>query len=103
MLVGERKQDRVIDEFIVAACVPRDAHASGTLDEAEELLSAHPELAVRDIHVAAIVGDPDAVRLLLSCDGGLAMARGGAYGWDALTYLCFSPRRAHAAAARAGR
>lgn len=71
------------DEFIVAACVPGDTHASGTLDEAEAILSAHPEVAEGDIHAAAILGNPELAR-----DGG--RARGRAAGWDALTYLYFS-------------
>ena len=78
------------DEFIVAACVPRSAHASGTLEDAEAILAAHPEVALVDIYAAAILGDPPTVRRLLTDDGGRARARGGPYGWDVLTYLCFS-------------
>jgi ankyrin repeat protein len=77
--------------FITAACVPRDAsHASGTLENAEAILAAHPEIAKSDIHAAAILGDETAVRRLLKHDGRNATAKGGPYGWDALTHLCFS-------------
>jgi hypothetical protein len=78
------------DEFIAAACVPRSAHASGTLEEAEAILAAHPQVAVGDIYAAAILGDSPTVRLLLADERGRATVRGGPYGWDALTYLCFS-------------
>ena len=48
--------------FIEAACVPLDrGHASGTLECAEAILAAHPEVASSSIHAAAILGD-DAVR-----------------------------------------
>jgi ankyrin repeat protein len=73
------------DAFIVAACAPPGAHASGTLDEAERLRPA-----VAGIHVAAILGDAERVRALLAEDPSRATERGGPYGWDALTHLCFS-------------
>jgi hypothetical protein len=40
--------------FIRAACVPVDRswHASGTLDEAQVILAAHPEVSGSSIHVA---------------------------------------------------
>jgi hypothetical protein len=78
------------DEFIVAACAPRADHPSGTLDDADAILAAYPEVATRDVYTRAILGDDDGVRRLLEQDARLATVRGGAYGWDALTYLCFS-------------
>jgi ankyrin repeat protein len=78
------------DDFIIAGCVPRAAHASGTLDAADALLVARPELAVGDIYTAAVRGDVDRVRALLAEDPGRATAPGGPYEWDALTHLCFS-------------
>jgi ankyrin repeat protein len=79
-----------VDEFIVAACAPRSAHPTGDLEAAEAILKAHPDLAAGDIYAAASLGDAECVRRLLADDPALATARGGAYGWDALTYLCFS-------------
>jgi ankyrin repeat protein len=77
--------------FIVAACIPRDAwHASGTLERAEAILAAHPEVAGSNIHAAAILGDDAAVGRFLAADARNATAKGGPYGWDALTHLCFS-------------
>jgi ankyrin repeat protein len=82
--------DRVA-AFIGAACVPRDAsHSSGTLERAEAILSAHPDVASSDIHTAAILGDAAGVRRFLTLDARNATAKGGPHGWDALTHLCFS-------------
>src|SRR5437868_14720392 len=62
----------------------------GSLERAEAILAAHPELASSDIHTAAILGDAAAVRRFLELDPGNVTAKGGPHGWDALTHLCFS-------------
>lgn len=62
----------------------------GTLERAEAILVAHPEVATSNIHTAAILGDDAAVRRFLALDSGNATAKGGPRGWDALTHLCFS-------------
>ncbi len=78
--------------FIKAACVPLDGswHASGTLEQAREILAAHPEVAGADIFTAAVLGDDVSVRGFLARDLSSATVKGGPYGWDPLTYLCFS-------------
>jgi len=78
--------------FIRAACVPVNGswHASGTLDEAEAILAARPDVSGCSIYVAAILADDAGVRRFLTLDPGAATARGGRYGWDPLTHLCFS-------------
>ncbi len=77
--------------FLQAACAPRDAdHVSGTLERAEAILAAHPEVAKANIHTAAVLGDEAAVRGFLAIDKNDATAKGGPHDWDALTYLCFS-------------
>lgn len=80
------------DSFIEAACIPMDgsAHTSGSLDEAKAILSDHPEIAAASIHTAAVLGNDSAVIQFLRGNPATATARGGPYGWDALTYLCFS-------------
>jgi hypothetical protein len=78
------------EQFIVAACVPRDDHAYGTLETADSILAAHPRVAADDIYAAAVLGDHAEVARLLAADAERATARGGPYGWDGLTYLCFS-------------
>jgi hypothetical protein len=74
---------------------PRDAFLDasvwhGSLDNAESILAAHPEIASSDVYTAAILGDHTAIRRFLALDPGNATAKGGPRGWDALTYLCFS-------------
>jgi len=90
---GQAQEDPAA-AFIRAACTsPGVDHGSGTLEEAQAVLKAHPEVAGSSIYTAAILGDAAGVRRFL---GGakdpseLAISRGGFYHWDALTYLCFS-------------
>ena len=47
--------------------------------------------AALDIYTAAELGHADEVERFLAADPALATATGGPKGWDALTYLCFSP------------
>jgi ankyrin repeat protein len=77
--------------FIEAAGVPRDAsHRSGTLEAANRILAAHPELSTSDVHTAAILGNDAAVRGFVARDAGAATTISAPYGWDPLTHLCFS-------------
>jgi ankyrin repeat protein len=77
--------------FFKAACVPReDSHASGTLEEAELILTRYPQVARANIHTAAILADEESVRGFLKRDLRSATAEGGPYAWDPLTCLCFS-------------
>jgi ankyrin repeat protein len=77
--------------FIKAACVPLDSwHASGTLEPAQAILGANPEVGAIDVYTAAVLGDEGAVRRFVELDPTCATAKGGPYGWDALTHLCFS-------------
>lgn len=81
----------LVAAFIEAACVPLDrSHASGTLEDAESIRRAHPEVESSSIHTAAILGDDAVVRRFVALDRGNATAKGGPRGWDALTHLCFS-------------
>src|SRR5216683_994253 len=84
--------DDPVTAFVEAACVPMDgaSHIAGTLDRAEAILRAHPEVAESDIYVASILGNDAAVQRFLKQGGEGATATGGLYDWDALTYLCFS-------------
>jgi len=80
-----------LTEFLTAATAPRHGgHASGTLDQSNAILAAYPGMAALSIHAAAVLGDCEAVRRFLANDPAIATAKGGPYGWDALTYLCFS-------------
>lgn len=84
-----------VNAFLRAALVPREdsgfpSHAAGTLDDANALLAAEPDIARANIFTAAALGDDIAVQQFLAADSALAKARGGPYEWDALTHLCFS-------------
>jgi hypothetical protein len=78
-------------EFLEAATVPLDAaHASGTLEKAETLRAAHPEVASASIYAAAVLGDAAVIASFLEREPGSATTKGGPRNWDPLTYLCFS-------------
>jgi ankyrin repeat protein len=62
----------------------------GLLDRANAMLAEHPELASRDIHIAAILGDDAAVRRLLAHDPACVQATSEPWGGTPLTYLCLS-------------
>ncbi len=76
--------------FFDAATPPREGHASGTLERAEAIRARYPDVARSSIYAAVLVADEATVRDFLNRDPALASAKGGPYGWDALTYLCFS-------------
>jgi hypothetical protein len=80
----------IANQFLSAACAPRENHPSGTLEQAEAILAARPDVAGADIYSAAVLGDADGVSRFLAEDPALAATTGGPYEWDALTYLCFS-------------
>ena len=79
-----------VSAFIVAAFVPRDAHRSGTLDEAEAIRARYPEVARANILTAALLADEAGVRSFVARDPSAATMKGGTYDCDALTHLCFS-------------
>jgi len=77
--------------FIEFASVPRHGwHASGTLDQANLILSRYPQVATASIYTAAVLADESALPAFLARDPALATAPGGPHNWDPLTYLCFS-------------
>src|SRR4029079_16702720 len=62
----------------------------GTLEAAEAILAAHPEIPRSSVHVAAILGDDAAVRRFIAADPRNAMKKEAPYDGDALVYLCLS-------------
>lgn len=62
----------------------------GSLESAEAILAAFPEIAHTSIHVAAILGDDAAVRRFISLAPQNATRTEDPYGGDALVYLCLS-------------
>src|SRR6478609_5529136 len=62
----------------------------GTLEAAEAILAAHPEIEHNSIHVAAILGDDAAVRRFIAADPRNVTKKEAPYDGDALVYLCLS-------------
>lgn len=62
----------------------------GTLEHAEQILAAYPEIALSSIHVGAILGDDATVRRFIARDRANAIAKAAPFGGDALVYLCLS-------------
>jgi len=80
-----------VSAFLQAASVPRQgSHTSGDLNTAEMILARYPEVAKANIYTTSILADQNTVERFLALDKASATAKGGIYGWDALTYLCFS-------------
>jgi ankyrin repeat protein len=86
------RMSELVEGFIKAACIPMDGswHSTGGIDRARGILLKNPEVATANIYSAAVLGNDSAVRQFLQADLGQATSKGGPYGWDALTYLCFS-------------
>src|SRR5215212_4633534 len=83
--------DDPVAAFLDAASVPLDdGHATGSLERAEAIIAAHPDIGSRTIHTAAVTGNANAVRRFLQRDAASATFKDGPREWDALTYLCFS-------------
>src|SRR2546427_12771473 len=74
----------------------------GSLERAEAILAAHPELASSDIHTAAVLGDDAALRRFLERDQANATAKSDPYGGEPPLSLCLPeyppPRPARAEA-----
>jgi len=62
----------------------------GSLERANQILAEHPELATSDLHMAAVVGDDEAVRRFIAADPGSVNAKSPPYDGDALNYLGLS-------------
>lgn len=62
----------------------------GSQERAEALLRDHPGLRGADIHVAAVLGDADAVSAFLAADPASVHATAPPYGGTPLNYLCLS-------------
>jgi ankyrin repeat protein len=72
------------DQFIAAA------FWHGSIENADAILAEHPELRSADIHVAAMLGDEQAVRRFIAEDPVSVRRKSGPPDVDPLTMLCFS-------------
>jgi ankyrin repeat protein len=66
------------------------ASVEGRLREAADVMSSDPDIAGRDIRVAAILGDANRVHDMLAVDPGAAVAIDDDQGWPPLLYACYS-------------
>ncbi len=48
----------IVNEFLVAACAPRENHPSGTLERADAIVAARPDVAHVDIYTAGRSATP---------------------------------------------
>jgi ankyrin repeat protein len=83
------------NETRAAALTPRDeliaaAFWHGSIQRADAILARHPELRSADLHVAALLGDDEAVRRFLAGDPDGVHRKSGPQNIDPLTTLCFS-------------
>src|SRR5260221_790184 len=83
MLMNETTSD-LVARFL------QEAIWHGSLAPAEEILSAHPEVASASIHAAAVLGDDSAVERFIALDKNNATVTSPPYGTNALVYLCMS-------------
>jgi len=90
LAAGEQADDRRLQALVEAALVPADDHRSGTLEPALALLESEPGMGTRAIHVAAMLGEVEAVAYFLERDPASAGRPGGPRDWPPLLYLCFS-------------
>ncbi len=85
-----RPFDSPADAVLRATVHPRDDRRAAARERALPLIASLPETAACDLHMAAALGDADAVRLALAAEPGGATRPGGPFQWDPLTHLCFS-------------
>jgi len=77
------------DTLARRACMDYGRWRLPDLDEALRMLAADPALSRASLHVAAAVGDVDAVRDLIAA-GAEINAKGGPFPWPPLLYACYS-------------
>ncbi|MBM3679288.1 MAG: ankyrin repeat domain-containing protein, partial [Actinobacteria bacterium] len=78
------------DAFLALACLTYGADDPVRPRRGGEILQAHPELPGLSVHVAAAVGDVEAVARHVAGDRALATAEGGLFRWEPLLYLAYS-------------
>ncbi len=105
---GDRKRvppDQLANRFLSLATVSYFSNVPADparFDEARQLLDENPEIAGENIHVAAAIGDADAIGRWLDRQPQLLDRRGGPYDWSPLMYAAYArlPGRSSLPAAR---
>ena len=90
--VGDDATEPEIASAVVAlACLTyTDRDEPARWARAAGLLAVHPSLVHRDVFVAAVAGDADALRSQLVADPGAATREGGPFRWPPLLCLVYS-------------
>lgn len=74
---------RSVPEFLTASI-------NGCQHRAQDLLSADPAIAARDLRAAAVLGEADIVRAAIAANPEIAVAVDDERGWPPLLYACYS-------------
>ncbi|RDL51517.1 hypothetical protein BLJAPNOD_02651 [Ensifer sp. M14] len=101
---GKPSTEQLANRFLALATVSYFGDIAADPEryaQAKALLEEHPEIAGESIHVAAALGDGDAIDRWLDQDPNLAGKRGGPYDWEPLLYAAYArvPGRSSLAAA----
>lgn len=90
---GKPSSEQLANRFLALATVSYFADVAADPEryvEAKALLDEHPDIASANIHVAAALGDAEAVDRWLDKDPKLAGKRGGPYDWEPLLYAAYA-------------
>lgn len=83
-------QAELLDEFLTSACLSyANDDWPSKWRRASRILARHPELAHANIHAAAVSGELEEVRKLLSANPSLASAASGPQHWPPLLFVCY--------------
>lgn len=102
---GKPSCEQLANRFLALATVSYFADTAADPDryaQAKALLEEHPEIVGESIHVAAALGDGDAIDRWLDQDPKLVGKRGGPHDWEPLLYAAYArvPGRSSFAAAQ---
>lgn len=102
---GKPATEQLANRFLALATVSYFADIAADPEryaQAKALLDEHPEIAGESIHVAAALGDAEAIDRWLDKDPKLTGRRGGPYDWEPLLYATYArvPGRSSLAAGK---
>lgn len=78
------------DDFLRLACLVYDGYDPARVEQAERILTEHPEVALASVYAGAAAGEHEHVGALLAADPALAGRPGGPFGWPPLLYACYA-------------
>ncbi|ASP77212.1 ankyrin repeat domain-containing protein [Sinorhizobium meliloti] len=90
---GKPATEQLANRFLSLATVSYFADIAADPEryaQAKALIDEHPEIAGENIHVAAALGDSEAIDRWLDTDPKLSGKRGGPYNWEPLLYAAYA-------------